>query len=128
MKPANVAFETYKVGPFTIYVGPATFEERPADVLSYFNVRVTQDVQDNAGQTWTNYINLIEDERFAIFSHMTTFSRPITEEDMVEFNYYTDLVFSQGKPQQPCWKLSRNRIVWILDTCEALAKKLKKKK
>jgi hypothetical protein len=70
------------------------------------------------------YINLVEDERFAIFNHIGAFSQKISESDMIEYNRYVDSI--TNKISQPVFLLGRHSIISIMDICQKIVKRTKK--
>lgn len=124
MKLEDIEPGIQKFGPFTISIHRPVFEKLANDNLNYFEVLVTQ--EDNLVPGFIYYINLVTDERFLHFKFMQTFSRPISNDDMVEFNSHASSVFH--KIGMPTFKLSRRSILNLMDECYLLAKKIKKNK
>ena len=124
MRLEEVTVGTHKVGPFTISVQKPVFQTAPDDSLNYFEVLVHQ--ADANVPDVIYYIDLVADERFAIFNHIKSFAHKLAEEDVVEYNAYVSTVYMGF--QWPTFKLGRRSIVDVFDKCQSLAKKLKKKK
>jgi hypothetical protein len=115
MKPEEVVIGIHEVGPFTISV------QKPAhqDTQDYFEVLLTEKVgglvmYKNLADTW------------GLFRHLQEFSRKITEEDVAEYNAHVSSVFH--KIGQPLFRLSRNMILRLFDECQALTKKMNKRR
>lgn len=124
MRLEEVTVGTHKVGPFTISVQKPAFQTAPEESLNYFEVLVHQ--ADANFHDVIYYIDLVEDERFAIFNHIESFAHKLAEEDVVEYNAHVTSVYMDFK--WPTFKLGRRSIVTLFDKCQSLAKKLKKKK
>jgi hypothetical protein len=116
MKPEEIEVGAHKAGVFTVIVSLPVFTTEPGN---YFEVLVHQRGKDGVLYN----VHLVEDERFAIFQHLTTFQRKLTDEDLVEYNSYTTSVFHRYI--MPTFKLSRRSIVALFEVCHRLSKKLR---
>ena len=112
----------HKAGVFTIDIMLPVFTTVPGN---YFQVFVTQKVPINKELSYNAYVHLVEDERFAIFKHLGTFTRNLTDEDLVEYNSHVSSVFHLNHAAMPCFKLSRRSIVTLFEVCRRLSKKLR---
>jgi hypothetical protein len=119
VKPESVTTGKLEVGVFEIIISRPVFREEATEDLKFFQVLVHRK-EDNL----LLYVNLAEEEGFAIFQHLQVFSRKLTEIDLVEYNARVSSVFH--KIGMPSYLLSRHTIAGLFDTCQTLSKKIKK--
>ena len=73
------------------------------------------------------YVHLANDPRFAWFSwtaEVGKFERKLSEDDLIEYNGYVDVVFH--KIGHPLFKLTTRSVERLVDLCERLTKAEKK--
>lgn len=122
VKLEDVEVGSHKAGVFTIDIMLPVFTMEPDN---YFQVFVTQRVRITKELSYSAYVHLVEDERFNIFKHLGTFTRNLTDEDLVEYNSHVSSVFHLNHTAMPCFKLSRRSIVALFEVCHRLSKKLR---
>ncbi len=119
MKIESVTIGNFEVGVFQISINRPVFRKEPTEEMNFFWVLVIQKEPHF-------YVDLVEEERFGILKHLQTFSRKLTEEDLIEYNSHVSSVFH--KIGMPGYLLSRHSIVTLFDSCQTLSKKIKKSK
>ena len=124
----EVELGIHEAGHFIIQVCACVFDQRPVSEHDFFEVMVSElhtlwaHVNDDLGPTYAFYVDLVEDARFSLFSHMTRFERAIHAQELIEFNAYVQ----RRAMTQRTWKLSRATILDIVEKCSKIKREPRK--
>ena len=116
-KDKDFDFGRNEVGTFIVLLTPAFgCEEWEAENCPFFEILV-HERKDGVEY----YVDVAGDPRFDWFGHMRSFERPLTQDDLVEYNSMVGTKFH--KIAMPTWKLANHSIPRLLDLCRKASKK-----
>ncbi len=110
MKAEDVEPGQFKAGHFVFSIQKPVFVIGDTD---FFEVLLTQKKDG-----FLYYVHIVEDTRFDFFGHLRTFTKKLTEYDLIEYNSYVSTVFH--KSTMPTFKLHRHSIVELVERCKKM--------
>ncbi len=119
MKADEITYGYHNFGMFLVSIAPGAHETRSADEVDFFEVLV----QKNADGV-RYYVDLSAE--FDWFGHLSRFERPLTADDVAEYNDRLSKLFH--KIGMPTWTLARRSIPHLERLCLEATKKAKKGK
>ena len=88
-KPDEISPGTFQIGSYTLLINRCPFDTLSDDNCDFFMVLLA--IREDNGYLWN--INLATDPRFLHFTHLSTFERKLTNDDLVEYNHHVGSVF-----------------------------------
>lgn len=118
MKDKELRYGIHKAGKFIFNISKLLLDNSSANEVSFFEVLVSENKL-----MYTCYIDLVQDERFGLFSNFIKYDRVVRADEIVEYNAYIHRRYSNphSNPNKrelcsmPLWRLSRSTLVDIIN-------------